>query len=91
MFATKLVATLSTTSMPHGTTATVTVTVKDGLGHVVPGATVVASGAGITKTTKKTGSTGKASFKVHPTKVGKITFTVSKSGDAGTSATVTVF
>jgi len=58
---------------------------------VVPGATVVASGAGITKTTKKTGSTGKASFKVHPTKVGKITFTVSKAGDAGTTATVTVF
>ena len=91
VFATKLVATLSTSSMPHRTTATVTVTVKDGVGHVVPGAKIVATGAGIVKTTKTSGSTGKASFKVHPTKVGKITFTVSKSGDAGTKAQVVVF
>ena len=91
VFATKLVATLSTSSMAHGTTATVTVTVKDGVGHLVPGAKIVATGAGIVKTTKTSGSTGKASFKVHPTKVGKITFTVSKSGDAGTKAQVVVF
>jgi hypothetical protein len=91
VFATKLVGTLSTTSMAHGTTATVTVTVKDGVGHVVSGATVHASGAGITAVTKKTGLTGKASFKVHPTKTGKITFSVSKTACLGTKVYVTVF
>ena len=59
-FANKLVPTASTTVIPHGATATVTITVKDGLGHVVPGAKVTASGAGVVTTSKLTGSTGKA-------------------------------
>src|SRR5206468_7220479 len=60
VFANKLVPTASSTVIPHGTTATITITVKDGTGHVVSGAKVTASGAGVVITSKLTGSTGKA-------------------------------
>jgi hypothetical protein len=80
VFANKLVPTASTTVIPHGATATITITVKDGTGHVVPGAKVTVSGAGVIITSKLTGSTGKAAFKVHPTKAGKIKFAATKSG-----------
>jgi hypothetical protein len=80
VFASKLVPTASNGVMAHATTATITVTVKDGTGHVVVGAKVTASGAGILTTSKLTGSTGKATFKVHPTKAGKIKWTATKSG-----------
>jgi hypothetical protein len=79
-FANKLVPTASTTVIPHGTAATITITVKDGLGHIVPGAKVTASGAGVITTSKLTGSTGKAVFKLKPTKAGKIKFAATKTG-----------
>jgi Big-like domain-containing protein len=91
VFANKLVPTASTTVIPHGATATITITVKDGLGHAVPGAKVTASGAGILTASKLTGSTGKATFKVHPTKAGKIKFAATKSGCVGGTIYVSVY
>ena len=89
--ATKLTVSLSATTMPKQTTKTITVTVKDAQGHVVSGAKVTVSGAGVTKTSKLTGSTGKASFKVHPTKAGTITWTATKSGCVSGKATTTSY
>lgn len=91
VFATHLAATSNTSAMPKKTTATIKVTVKDALGHVVPGATIVVSGAGVTKVTKKSASNGTASFKVHPTKAGNITFAVSKAGCVGVKIKTVVF
>ena len=91
VFATKLVPTVNNTVMPHGTIATITVTVKDGAGHAVAGAKVTASGAGIVTTSKLTGSTGKAVFKVHPTRAGNIKWTVTKAGCVGGSVTTAVY
>ena len=49
------------------------------------------SGAGVPKTSKLTGSTGKASFKVHPTKSGTITWSATKSGCVTGKATTSVY
>jgi len=89
--AAKLTVSPSATTMPKQTTKTITVTVKDAQGHVVSGAKVTVSGAGVTKTSKLTGSTGKASFKVHPTKAGTITWTATKSGCVSGKATTTSY
>jgi hypothetical protein len=76
--------------MVHGTTKTVTVTTKDARGHAISGVTVKVSGAGVTVASKKTGSNGSVSFKVHPKKAGKITFAATKTGCTGGSTTITV-
>jgi hypothetical protein len=89
--ATKLMVSTSASTMPKQTTKTITVTVKDAQGHVVSGAKVTVSGAGVTKTSKLTGSTGKASFKVHPTKAGTITWSATKSGSVTGKATTSVY
>jgi hypothetical protein len=91
VFATKLVPTVNSTVIAHGTTAYITVTVKDGAGHAVAGANVAVSGAGVIATHKLTGSTGKATFKVHPTKAGKIKFAATKAGCIGGTAITTVY
>jgi hypothetical protein len=61
---------------------TVTLTVRNlATNAVVPGATVRLSGAGLTARTKKTGTLGKASFKIRPTRYpAKVTYKVSKIG-----------
>ena len=91
VFATHLAATSSMSAMPSKSTATIKITVKDALGHVVKGAKVVVSGAGVTKTTKTSATNGTASFKVHPTKKGNITFAVSKAGCVGIKIKTIVF
>ncbi len=91
VFATHLAATSNMSAMPKKTTATIKVTVKDALGHLVPGAKIVVSGAGVTKVTKTSASNGTASFKVHPTKAGNITFAVSKAGCVGVKIKTVVF
>ncbi len=76
----------------HGTTTTITITTKDSKNHVIAGATVKISGAGITAVTKKSSSTGKVTFKVHPTKAGgKLTITATKTGFQSGSLTIPVF
>lgn len=74
-----------------GTTVTLTITAKDGSGHVMSGVLVKDSGAGVIAASHTTGSTGKATFKVHPTKSGSITFTGTKSGALTGTVKVSVF
>jgi hypothetical protein len=58
----------------------VTVTAKDGTSlNVVSGAKVAASGAGISST-KFTSTSGVATFYLKPTKTGRVTFKVTKTG-----------
>ncbi len=73
----------------HGTTTTVTVTVKSFDDHAVAGARVAVSGAGLKATSKLTGTLGKATFKLHPTKKGTITFSITKTGYQSLKKTVT--
>ena len=57
-----------------------TVTTKDGASlNVVSAAKVAASGAGMSKTAF-TSTSGVATFYLKPTKLGKVTFKVTKSG-----------
>ncbi|HYX87612.1 MAG TPA: hypothetical protein VE777_21785 [Gaiellales bacterium] len=81
--------TASPLSILKKTTTTVTVYTKDAHGHNINGATVRASGAGITPVTK-TSTSGKAVFKLHPTKAGKITFTASESSYQTGTVTISV-
>jgi hypothetical protein len=87
----KIVISTSPGYIQHGVYTTVVVTVKDFAGHVVAGATVKASGAGAGTFTKTTGSLGRASFKLKPTKKGYITFTATKLNYQKATKTITVY
>lgn len=77
----KAILTSTVSYFVHGTTKTVTVTAKDSKNHALSGVSIKVSGAGVTVTSKKTGSGGKVTFKIHPKKSGgKVTFTGTKSG-----------
>jgi hypothetical protein len=78
--AAKIAITASLPYLKKGVYNSLTVTIKDFAGHVVPGATVTVKGAGISLITKTTGSTGKATFRVKPTKKANVTLTASKAG-----------
>jgi hypothetical protein len=78
--AAKIAITASLPYLKKGVYNSLTVTIKDFAGHVVPGATVTVKGAGISLITKTTGSTGKATFRVKPTKKANVTITASKAG-----------
>ena len=82
-------STVSPGILLHGTTTTVTVTVKSFDGHAVAGARVAVSGAGLKATSKLTGTLGKATFKLHPTKKGTITFSITKTGYQCLKKTIT--
>jgi hypothetical protein len=69
----------------------VTFTVKNAGGTGVVGASVHVSGAGIKAATKTTGTGGKVTFKLKPTKTGKVTATASKAGYYKSSATVATY
>jgi hypothetical protein len=86
----KIAVASDTSVMVRKTTKTVTITTKDARNHVISGVTVKVSGAGVTATSKKTGTGGKVTFKVHPTKGGKITFKATKSGCTSGSTTINV-
>jgi predicted secreted protein len=49
------------------------------------------SGAGVTAATKTTGTGGKVTFKLKPTKTGKITVTASKTAFYKASMTVSTY
>jgi hypothetical protein len=70
----------STGKLVKGKLTKVTVTAKDGTSlNVVSGAKVAASGAGISST-KFTSTSGVATFYLKPTKTGRVTFKVTKTG-----------
>jgi hypothetical protein len=77
---TKTVLTGSASALHKGTTTSVTFTLKTVGGTGVVGASVHVSGAGVTAATKTTGTGGKVTFKLKPTKTGKVTVTASKVG-----------
>jgi hypothetical protein len=83
--------TASPASIIHAKSTTGTVYAKDAQAHLISGAVVKASGAGITAVSKTTGTGGKVTFTFHPTKAGKITLTGTKSGCQPGSLTITVF
>ena len=58
-------------------------------GHVVAGARVAVSGAGLKGAAKLTGTQGKATFKLRPPKKGTITFSVTKTGYQPLKKTIT--
>jgi hypothetical protein len=72
----------------HKSTTTVKVFAKTGAGKAISGVTVTDTGCGVTKASKKAGASGAATFKVHPTKTGKITFTLSRTGYLKATMTV---
>jgi hypothetical protein len=87
----KIVVASTTSYLAHGTTTTITVTTKDAKGHAVGGVTVKVSGGGMTALSKKSSSTGKVSFKVHPKKKGKLTITGTKAGLQSGWATLPIY
>jgi hypothetical protein len=87
---TKLVATSSKPSITKRVATSVTITVKSAQGSLISNASVKVSGAGITAKTQKTGSHGTTTFKLHPTKKGKITVTATKSGAQTATISITV-
>ena len=86
----KLVATSSKPSITKRVTTSVVITVKSAQGSLISNASVKVSGAGITAKTQKTGSHGTTTFKLHPTKKGKITVTATKSGAQTATISITV-
>ena len=76
--------------LTHGVKASLKVYAKTGAGVGIPGVTVTISGAGLTATSKTTGSTGYALFSVKPPKTGTISITLKKSGCITASMKVTV-
>ncbi len=77
---TKTVLTSSASAIHKGVATSVTFTLKTVGGTGVVGASVHVSGAGVTAATKTTGSGGKVTFKLKPTRTGKVTATASKAG-----------
>ena len=66
----KIAVTVSPGLLLHGTTATVTVTVKSFDGHVVAGARVAVSGAGLKGAAKNTGTAGQGDVQAAPAEEG---------------------
>ena len=87
----KLVETTSVSFLHRGTVNTVTVTVKDFAGHVIPGARVTASGAGLRAVAHLTGPKGGAVFKIKPTKTGYVNFVATKTGYQSVTKQLRVF
>jgi hypothetical protein len=73
------------------TTGSVTVTMTNGVNNVISGVTIKATGAGIKAKTLKTGTSGKVTFKLKPTKKGTITFAATKTNCQGAKGTLTVY
>ncbi|HEY0387372.1 MAG TPA: hypothetical protein VGC71_02910 [Gaiellales bacterium] len=88
---TKTTVSSSTSAVHKGTTTSVTFTVKTAGGTGVVGASVHVGGAGVNASTKTTGSGGKVTFKLKPTKTGKITVKASKSGYYTSSLTLATY
>jgi hypothetical protein len=86
----KLVATSSKLSIIKKVTTSVTITVKSAQGSLISNASVKVSGAGVATKTQKTGAHGTTTFKLHPTKKGKVTVTATKSGAQTATMTITV-
>jgi hypothetical protein len=91
VFAAKLVPSVSSSVIAHGSASVITVTVKDATGHAVGGAKVTVSGAGITPVAKLTASNGTVKFKVIPKKSGTIKWTATKAGCITGVATTTAY
>jgi hypothetical protein len=79
----------STGSAMHLTTTTIKVYAKTAAGAPIAGVLVKDSGAGVVATSHTTGAGGAVTFKVHPTKKGTITFTLTKTGCITTTVKVT--
>jgi large repetitive protein len=88
---TKTVLTSSSSSIHKGVTTSVTFTLKTVGGTGVVGASVHVSGAGVIAATKSTGTGGKVTFKLKPTKTGKVAVTASKVGYYKTAYTLTAY
>jgi hypothetical protein len=88
---TKMTISSSATAIHKGVVTSVTFTVKSVSGTGVVGASVHVSGAGVTAATKTTGTGGKVTFKLKPTKTGKITVTASKTAFYKASMTVSTY
>jgi hypothetical protein len=87
----KMTLTSSTSAVHKGVITSVTFTLKTPGGTGVVGASVHVSGAGVSASTKTTGTGGKVTFKLKPTKSGTITVTASKTGFYKTSAKLTAY
>jgi hypothetical protein len=85
----RIVLSGSPTIVQKNVTTLVTITAKDSKGHALVGVLIKDSGAGVTAASKTTGSGGKVTFKVHPTKAGTITFTGTKASLQTGKVTVT--
>jgi hypothetical protein len=86
----KLVATSSKAALVKKVNTSVTITVKSAQGSLISNASVKVSGAGVATKTQKTGAHGTTTFKLHPTKKGKVTVTATKSGAQTATMTITV-
>ena len=71
-------------------TSTVRVRVRNGAGKALSGAKVRVAGAGARAQTKTTSRSGTVTLRVRPTRAGKVTFTVTKSGYAEKAPTLAV-
>jgi len=80
-------ASASPIAIQHAKTTTVTITAKTLAGAMIKGVKVTDKGAGVTAAAK-VATSGSVTFKVHPTKKGTITFTLSKTGCITTTLTV---
>jgi hypothetical protein len=87
----KMLLSSSTNGAHKGVYNSITITVKNAYGVAVAGAAVKATGAGITAVTKSTGLGGKVTFKLKPTKAGKLTFAATKSAYIKATITVAVY
>jgi len=87
----KMVLTSSTSGVHKGVFTSVTITAKTPGGSAVVGAAVHVSGAGVSGATKNTGTGGKVTFKIKPTKTGKVTFSATKAGFYKGTVTISTF
>jgi hypothetical protein len=81
----------STGAAAHLATTTIKVYAKNAAGAAISGVLVKDSGAGVVATSHTTSSGGYVTFKVHPTKKGTITFTLTKTGCISTTVKVTSY
>jgi hypothetical protein len=68
----------------------VSITIKNASGIWMPGVKVGVIGAGLKKQTHKTSRWGVASFKLRPTRRGRVLFTAKKSGFQSAGITLRV-
>jgi hypothetical protein len=86
----KLVMSSSRFGIVHKVTTSVTVTITNARGNLISGVNVKVTGPGITAKTLKTGTGGKVTFKLKPTKKGNVTFTATKTNCTTTTLKVPV-